>query len=154
MPKDYYNILGVERNASPDDIKRAFRRLAHEHHPDKPSGNDEKFKEVNEAYQVLSDAEKRGQYDQYGQTFDQARSGGGPGAGFSGFSGGQNINFEDLGDIFGSMFGGQRGGGQPESRRGNDIRVDVELPVTEAILGTEKEFGLVKLCSCESCSGR
>ena len=89
MPKDYYNILGVERNASPDDIKRAFRRLAHEHHPDKPSGNDEKFKEVNEAYQVLSDAEKRGQYDQYGQTFDQARSGGGPGAGFSGFSGGQ-----------------------------------------------------------------
>ena len=150
MSKDYYNILGIERNSSPDDIKRAFRRLAHEHHPDKSGGNEAKFKEVNEAFQVLGDAEKRRQYDQFGQTFEDAQRNGG---GFHGFSGGQNINFDfsDLGDLFGSAFGG--GAASAEETRGRDIRVDVELSIPQAVLGLEKEFRLMKLCSCEACGG-
>ena len=83
MSKDYYNILGVSKSASQDELKKAFRKLAHKYHPDKQGGDEEKFKEVNEAYQVLSDKEKRTQYDQYGQTFEQAQSQGG----FSGFEG-------------------------------------------------------------------
>ena len=119
MAKDYYEILGVAKTATSEEIKKAYRKLAHKHHPDKGEGNHEKFKEVNEAYQVLSDKEKRSQYDQYGQTFEDAqRNGGGPGFGgpggnpfgaggfdFSGFGGGQGVEF-DLGDIFGDLFGG------------------------------------------------
>src|SRR6185436_8809996 len=113
MAKDYYQILGVSKSASGDEIKKAFRKKAHEHHPDKGNGNAEKFKEVNEAYQVLSDSTKRQQYDQYGQTFEQAqRNGGGFGQNggnpFGGFDfgggfGGQGVEF-DLGDIFGDIF--------------------------------------------------
>src|SRR3990167_5598525 len=84
MAKDYYNILGIGKSASPEEIKRAFRELAHKHHPDKAGGNEQQFKEINEAYQVLSNPEKRKQYDQYGQTFEQAQSQGGF-AGFNGF---------------------------------------------------------------------
>ena len=92
MGKDYYKTLNVEKGASKDDVKRAFRKLAHEHHPDK-GGDEAKFKEINEAYQVLSDEKKRSQYDQFGQTFDDA---GGPG-GFGGFSQGfEGVNFEPL----------------------------------------------------------
>ena len=84
MANDYYNTLGVSKSASADEIKKAFRKKAHEFHPDKGAGNEAKFKEVNEAYQVLSDAQKKQQYDQYGQTFDQAqRNGGGPGFGMA-----------------------------------------------------------------------
>src|SRR3989338_10432422 len=133
MARDYYDILGVQKSASADEIKRAFRKLAQEHHPDK-GGDPEKFKEVNEAYQVLSNAEQRQQYDQYGQTFEQARSQGG----FQGFEGfrdfstwaeASGVNFEDLfsgifgggiGDLFG---GGAPGGGRSRQRRGRDLEV-------------------------------
>jgi len=154
MSKDYYNILGIEKNASADEIKKAFRKKAHACHPDKPNGDEAKFKELNEAFQVLGNEEKRKQYDQYGQTFEDAqRQGGFPGGGFGGFHGAQgvNFNFEDLGDILGGMFGG--GGRAQQRQRGRDIQVDVELSVPQAILGTEKEFNLMKLCKCEECTG-
>ena len=114
--KDYYKILGVEKNASKDEIKKAFRKLAHEHHPDKASGNEAKFKEINEAYGILSDDSKRAQYDQFGSDAFNGGSGfqGGQGFGgfdFSGFSqgfGGEGMEF-DIGDIFGGIFGGGRG---------------------------------------------
>ncbi|MBI5451978.1 DnaJ domain-containing protein, partial [Candidatus Gottesmanbacteria bacterium] len=145
MAKDYYKILGISKNASLDDIKAAFRRLAHQYHPDKKGGNAEKFKEANEAFQVLSDEQKRQQYDQFGTTFEQAQAGGG----FSGFDGfrdfsgaAQGFDFGDLGDIFsgfGDIFGG--GGGRRSARRarkGNDIQVDMEIDLKEAAFGAEK----------------
>ncbi|OGL89473.1 hypothetical protein A3H75_01210 [Candidatus Uhrbacteria bacterium RIFCSPLOWO2_02_FULL_51_9] len=158
MAKDYYNTLGVDRNASADDVKKAFRRLAHEHHPDKSGGNEAKFKELNEAFQVLGDTEKRRQYDQFGETFEDTQRNGGGFSGFgaspfSGFSakGGpaSGWDFSDLGDLFGSAFGG----GREEETRGRDIRVDVELSIPQAVLGLEREFQLMKLCACETCDG-
>lgn len=154
MSKDYYNILGVSKGATDDEVKKAYRKLAHKYHPDKKDGDEQKFKEVNEAFQVLGNKEKRSQYDQFGQTFEDAqRQGGGGFGGFQGF-GGQNvnINMEDLGDIFGGFFGG--GGRQQGQRRGSDIAVDVELSIPEAVLGTEKDFSMMKLCTCDSCSGQ
>ncbi|NQV90572.1 molecular chaperone DnaJ [Candidatus Uhrbacteria bacterium] len=149
MAKDYYQILEVDRNASQDEVKKAFRKLAHKHHPDKQGGNEEKFKEANEAYQVLGDEKKRAQYDQYGSgAFDG--SGGGQGfGGFSGFSGG--AGFEDLGDIFGDMFGGGRS--RQRERRGSDIQVDMELAFKESIFGVQKEVDLTKTDTCDRCSG-
>ncbi len=120
MAKDYYQALGVSKSASQDEIKTAFRKLAHQHHPDKPTGNEAKFKEANEAYQILGDEEKRKKYDQFGSAAFE-NGGGGHGHGgfdFSGFQGGGG--FEDLGEMFGDMFGfGGRRGGQSnrESRR-------------------------------------
>lgn len=165
MSKDYYDILGVDKNASQDEIKKAYRKKAHKYHPDKEGGDEEKFKEVNKAYQVLSDEQKRKQYDQFGENFDQAGGfgGGGQQGGFGfedfarraqqqggGFGGqGAQFNFEfdgqqediDLGDIFGEMFGfgGGRGRGR-RARKGRDVQVDVELDFEEAIEGTEKDI--------------
>lgn len=147
MGKDYYKILEVEKSASKDEIKRAFRKKAHEHHPDK-GGDQQKFKEINEAYQVLSDETKRQQYDQFGQTFD------GAGPGFGGFGGGQGfggVNFEDLSDIFGDFFGG--GGGRGRVQRGEDILIDISLTFKESIFGTEKEVTITKNNPCERCAG-
>ena len=168
MSKDYYKILGVDKGANKDEIKKAFRKLAHEHHPDKKTGNEEKFKEINEAFQILGDDTKRAQYDQYGSDFEQQ---GGFGGGmnwndfmrqarssgdFGGFSaqggsawGGDGI---DLGDIFGDIFGG---GGRRSSRqaKGSDIQVSVELEFREAIFGIEKEIRLTKNNACDVCSG-
>ncbi|MFH1631480.1 MAG: molecular chaperone DnaJ [bacterium] len=148
MSKDYYATLGVDKTASKDEVKRAFRRLAHEHHPDK-GGDEAKFKEINEAYHILHDDEKRAQYDQFGTTFDGA--GGFPGGGFSG----QGVNFEDLGDIFGDIFGGGFGGGGGRSRRarGADIAVDVKLSFKESVFGVEKELQVSKNSDCERCGG-
>lgn len=143
--KDYYNILGVEKGASKDEVKKAFRKKAHEHHPDK-GGDQEKFKEINEAYQVLSDDQKRSQYDQFGQTFDGAGAGG-----FGGFQG--NVNFEDFGDIFGDMFGGFGGRGGRRAERGQDILVDMDLTFKESIFGVEKEISVTKGNACERCGG-
>ncbi len=141
--KDYYKILGVERNASEDEIKKAFRKLAHQYHPDKSGGDEAKFKEANEAYAVLSDKKKRVQYDTYGSYGHSAGSGQGGfgGAGFNpqdfgfDFSGFGNGNFDagDLGDILSSMFGGRR------VRRGRDIAVDIELSFHESIFGSERK---------------
>lgn len=161
MAKDYYDILGVSRSASDEEIKKAFRKKAHEFHPDKSHGDEVKFKEANEAYQVLSNKEKRGQYDQYGQTFEDARrQGGGPGAG-AGFGGfGQqggfqgNVDMGDLGDIFGDMFG--FGGGRSRRTRkqsGADIQADLLLTFREAVFGVTKEFSLYKEATCEKCNG-
>lgn len=159
--KDFYKVLGVEKNASQDDVKKAFRDLAHKHHPDKAGGDATKFKEINEAYQVLGNAEKRKQYDQFGSgAFDGSGGfGGNPfGGGFGGFGQGgfENINVDmgDLGDIFGSMFGfgGGRAGGRREAQ-GADIEIDLELTFEEAAFGTEKEISLRKHVRCERCAG-
>lgn len=163
MGKDYYTTLGVEKTASADEIKKAFRRMAHKHHPDKKDGDEAKFKEINEAYQVLSDDTKRQQYDQFGSTFDQ-QGGFGGGATWEDFmrqarGAGGNAHFDfggmDFGDIFGDMFG-FGGGGRSRGRgqrRGNDIQVDVEISFEDVVQGTEKEVTLTKNNDCDVCSG-
>ncbi|NBV77092.1 molecular chaperone DnaJ [bacterium] len=158
MAKNYYDILGVSKSASEDDIKKAFRTLAHKYHPDKKGGDEAKFKEVSEAYAVLSDKQKRQQYDTFGQAGPGMGGAGGPGnfggfdfSNFGGFQNGQSFEF-DLGDIFGEMFGagGRRG---PRQRRGRDISIDVELPLKEALFGTERRVLISKLSACATCEG-
>lgn len=160
MSKDYYKVLGVEKNASTEEIKKAFKKKAMEHHPDRPGGNEAKFKEVNEAYQVLSDSSKREKYDQFGSDFEQ-QGGFGGGAGWEDFmrsargqGGGFEFNFggADFGDLFGGMFGGGQGG-QGRQKRGRDIQVDVELEFKEAAFGIEKELHLRKQDTCDVCKG-
>ncbi len=151
MSKNYYDILGVERNASKEDIKKAFRTLAHKYHPDKKGGDEAKFKEINEAYSVLSDDSKRAEYDTYGRTFG---AGGQPGfGGFDGFDFSQFTNaggFEfDLGDIFGDFFGGGRG----KTRRGRDISIDVELTFKESVFGSDRKVLVTKNTVCATCKG-
>ncbi|HMP67151.1 MAG TPA: DnaJ C-terminal domain-containing protein [Candidatus Paceibacterota bacterium] len=145
MSKDYYKILGVEKNANKDDIKKAFRKLAHQHHPDKKSGDEKKFKEINEAYNVLSDDKKRAQYDQFGSSFsgyNPGAEGFGSAGGFGGFDfsqftqNGQNVEF-DMGDIFSSFFGGR---GYSRVRKGPDVSVAVEISFKESIIGTKKQI--------------
>lgn len=164
MAQDYYQTLGVSKSASADEIKRAFRKKAHEHHPDKGNGNAEKFKEVNEAYQVLSDEQKRKAYDAYGHNWEAAAGGGfggqsrqqygqNPFEGFGfggGFSAGGDFNY-DLGDIFSDFFGG----GQQQSRRKRGIDLEMELKVTfeEAVFGAEKSISLEKKDACKICGG-
>lgn len=156
MSKDYYKILGVGKSATPDEVKAAFRRLAHEHHPDK-GGNAEKFKEANEAYQVLSNAEKRQQYDQFGTTFEGAGAPGG--AGGQGPFGFGNINVEDLGDMFGgfeNIFGfggGRQTRGGTSKRKGRDIEMDMTLEFREAAHGVKRKIELYKTVACERCGG-
>ncbi len=153
MSKDYYNILNIDKSASEADIKKAYRRMAHKYHPDKDGGDETKFKEVNEAYQVLGNPQKKQQYDQFGTTFDQAGAGGqGPFGGFGGHAGGFNINFEDLGDMFGDFFGG--GGGRTRRRaKGQDVVIDVTLSFAESVLGVEKTIKLRLGVDCAVCSG-
>jgi molecular chaperone DnaJ len=167
MAKDYYDILGISKSASADEIKRAFRKKAHEHHPDKGGGSAEKFKEANEAYQVLSDSEKRQQYDTYGQTFEQSARGGGGfgwqgdpfgGFDFGGFdfgdfsAGGGSAFGGDLGDIFSDIFGGRR---ERASRRSRGIDLEMGLTVNfeEAVFGAEKQITLEKQDVCKTCTG-
>ncbi|MDQ5952069.1 MAG: Chaperone protein DnaJ [Patescibacteria group bacterium] len=148
MSKDYYKILGVDKSASQDDIKKAFRKLAHEHHPDK-GGSEAKFKEINEAYQALGDAEKRARYDQYGSA-DGPQGFGGAG----GFPGGFDPSaFGDLGDIFGSFFGGSTGG-RGRSPKGDDVEMEVFMTFKESIFGVAKEISLNKTNTCARCGGQ
>lgn len=152
MAKDYYNILGVEKSASKDDIKKAFRKLAHKYHPDKKTGDESKFKEVNEAYQILSDDKKRAEYDSYGRVFGDM-GGGGQGFGgfdFSGFDFSQ-AGFQDfdLGDVFSEFFGG----GQNRQRRGRDISIDVQISFAESIFGVERSVLVHKVGTCDTCQG-
>ncbi len=152
MSKDYYNVLGVSKNATQDEVKKAFRKKAHEYHPDKKTGDEAKFKEANEAYQVLGDKQKRAQYDQFG-TADFGAGGFG-GGGFGGFSqGGVNINMDDLGDIFGDIFGGGRSRGGARARRGRDIKMILNLDFLDAVFGVEKEINLKKKITCTKCKG-
>lgn len=155
--KDYYAILGISKAATDEDIKKAFRTLAHKYHPDKKGGDEAKFKEVSEAYTVLSDKKKRAEYDTYGRTFA-----GGPGGsqqggfggfdfsnfgGFQGFGNGQDVEF-DLGD-FGEFFSG----GRARSHRGRDISIDLELAFRDAVFGTERRVLITKLSICIPCNG-
>ncbi len=153
MSVDYYQLLGVDKRASKDDIKKAFRKLAHKYHPDKAGGDERKFKEISEAYAVLSDDKKRAEYDAYGKTF----AGAGPGGGFDGFDfsqfggfGGQGfeINIDDLFGGFSDMFGG-RG----RERRGRDVSIDIEIPFKESIFGIERRVLISKDNPCGSCAG-
>ncbi|WP_293976682.1 molecular chaperone DnaJ [uncultured Clostridium sp.] len=152
--KDYYEVLGLQKGASDDEIKRAFRKLAVKYHPDRNQGNaeaEEKFKEINEAYQILSDPEKRAKYDQFGSAaFDG--TGGFNGGGFGGFDG---FDMGGFGDIFESFFGG--GGGSSRRRngpvRGNDIEYTVTLTFEEAVFGVEKEISVTRSENCEHCNG-
>lgn len=157
--RDYYEVLGVKKDASADEIKKAFRRAAIEHHPDR-GGNEEKFKELNEAYEVLKDTDKRKRYDQFGHAGVGGAAGGNPYAGgFPGGAGGpQNVNFDfgdlGLGDIFSSFFGGgQPQAGKPRQARGRDIEAGVEISFEEAVFGTEADLGLQLDDTCEHCKG-
>lgn len=150
--KNYYDILGVQKGATEEEIKKAFRALAHKYHPDKKDGDESKFKEVSEAYAVLSDKQKRQQYDAFGSAGAGAGPGGFGGFDFSqfgGFQNGQSFEF-DLGDIFGEMFGG---GGRTRTRRGRDISIDIEIPLKEVLSGTERRVLISKVGSCETCEG-
>ena len=164
--KDYYQILGINKNASQEEIKKAYRKLAHKYHPDK-GGDEQKFKEISEAYQVLSDSAKRVQYDRFGNVFE----GGAPGGdqGFGGFrwawgpSGGSQADFEegpgfsfdfqDIGDIFDEFFtGGQRERRQ-EVKRGRDIEVELEIPLEATLRAQQEKISLSKLIACARCQG-
>jgi molecular chaperone DnaJ len=159
MSRDYYDILGVQKNASADEIKKAFRKKAHELHPDK-GGEEKAFKEVNEAYQVLGNPEKRATYDQFGKAaFEHGGSGAGGFGGQQGF-GGMNVNFEDmgdLGDLFGNMFGGFGGVRQARTggsrARGKDVQVRVDLSFMEAVEGVQKTVTYRALTRCAECEG-
>jgi len=158
MSKDYYEILGVNKGASKDEIKKAFYKLAHKYHPDKKGGNEAKFKEVNEAYQVLSDDEKRSKYDQFGSQYaNMGGAGYGSGQGFEGFdfsgfgNGGAEFDFGNLNDIFSDFFGG--GMGRRESRRGRDISTEIQISFSDAIFGITRKVLITKTSNCITCSG-
>jgi molecular chaperone DnaJ len=148
--KDYYELLGVNRNAGEEEIKKAYRKLALQYHPDRNPGDkqaEEKFKDVSEAYSVLSDPQKRSQYDQFGHA---AFGEGGPFAGGFDFSGG----FEDIfGDIFGEFFGGGAGARRRGRGRGEDLRYNLSLKFEEAVHGTEKKIKIPRHGPCETCRG-
>lgn len=150
--RDYYEVLGVEKNATEQEIKKAYRKLAMKYHPDRNKDNkeaEEKFKEASEAYEVLSDADKKAQYDQFGHS---AFENGGPGpGGFSGFSGG--FGFDDISDILNGFGFGRAGGGQTAVRRGSDIRYTMDMTLEEIAAGVEKELKYRRKGKCTTCSG-
>jgi molecular chaperone DnaJ len=158
MAQDYYQTLGVSKTASQDEIKKAYRRLAHEHHPDKGKGDPEKFKAASEAYQVLSDPQKRQQYDQFGQVPPRG-FGGQQAGGFNyqdfaqgfGFNNG-GVDFEDAFDIFSDIFGGG-GSRRPRRERGIDLEMTLDLTFEEAVFGVEKEVSIEKKDACPTCAG-
>jgi len=168
MSKDYYEILGVAKGASQDEIKKAFRKLAHQYHPDKGSGDDKKFKEINEAYQTLGNPEKRKQYDQFGnaysgagpggmnwQDFARAQNMGGFNSGGSNGNQGVHFDFGDLGDVedlFSGIFGGR--GRRQTRQRGGDIEVILTIEFNEAVFGANKEIELNKNVVCTHCQGQ
>lgn len=162
-------MLGIARNATKDDIKKAYRKLAHQYHPDK-GGDEARFKEINEAYQTLSDDQKRSQYDQFGSVFEQGGRGGEQGSGgFQWPGGGFRVDFGeggqtgfgndfDISDLFEDFIGMGFGGGggsrtKAQERKGKDIRIDLELPFEESILGVKKDIELGKLSRCLRCNG-
>lgn len=156
---DYYQVLGVDKKASKDEIKSAFRKLAHKFHPDKNGGDEKKFKEVNEAYQVLSDEKKRAEYDTYGRVFGGGGGPGGAGAGDGGFGfdfsdlfRGGGGGAPDLEDLFEGFFGGGRGGGRG-TPRGRDISIDLQVSFSEAVFGTSRKVLITKVGTCDTCKG-
>ena len=153
MAKDYYQILGVQKNASPDEIKKAYYKLAHKFHPDK-GGDEKKFKEINEAYQVLSNKEKRSQYDRFGRVFEGI-PGGEPGFDFQWAWGrpDMDFDFEDLGDMVEEMFGFGAPRRKKDLKKGKDIEIEMEIPLEDTLKGREKEISLYKMVSCSRCQG-
>jgi molecular chaperone DnaJ len=157
--KDHYSTLGVTKSASKEEIKKAFYKLAGKHHPDK-GGDEAKFKEVNEAYQILSDDKKRKEYDMYGESFSHSNPGANHGAGFGGFGGfdpsqfggDMQFDFGDLGDIFGDMFSGFGYEGGARSRRGRDMSLEIEIPFAESVFGTERKVLISKVSKCKTCN--
>lgn len=154
--KDLYEVLGVQKSASADEIKKAYRKLAKENHPDLHPNDkacEERFKEVNEAYEILSDDDKRAKYDQFGfAAFDPSYGAGAGGAGFEGFS-----DFGDLGDIFSSFFGGGFGGSQRSNpnapRKGDSVRAQVNISFEEAAFGVSKDINVARIEQCPDCGG-
>lgn len=149
MAKDYYSVLGVSRTASQDEVKKAYRKAAHQHHPDKEGGDEARFKEINEAYQVLGNEEKRARYDRTGSAEDIPGYGGFGGFGAEGF----NVNVEDLSDLFSSVFSGGFGGGPKREERGRDLHVEVRITLEDAFRGGAHEFTIPAQVSCERCKG-
>jgi molecular chaperone DnaJ len=160
MAKDYYSVLGIDKKASQDDIKKAFRKLAHKYHPDKKGGDEAKFKEASEAYSILSDDKKRAEYDAYGRVFSGGGSQGGAGQGFEGFDFSQfsgfggaegfDVNIDDLFGGFADIFGSGTSRGRP---RGRDISIDIEVPFKEGIFGTTRKVLITKDATCAKCNG-
>lgn len=154
--RDYYEVLGVGKDASADELKKAFRRKAIELHPDKAGGDETKFKEVNEAYDVLKDQSKRQRYDQFGHAGVGGNAGGNPfGGGFGGQGQEMHFDFGDLGlgDIFGSFFGGGQQTGAQRTKRGRDVETRVEISFEQAVFGTEVELRLDLEAECQRCNG-
>ena len=164
--RDYYEVLGVDKNATDDDLKKAYRKLAKKYHPDanldNPKEAEAKFKEVNEAYEVLSDKQKRQMYDQFGHAGVDGNAGGGYSygqgfnGGFSGFGGFSDFgDFGDLGDIFSSFFGGSSTRSKATSgpRKGADLKTNIDVTFEESYLGVEKEINIVRYEECKTCSG-
>ncbi|MFT5782372.1 MAG: molecular chaperone DnaJ [Pseudomonas sp.] len=147
--RDYYEVLGVERGVSESELKKAYRRLAMKHHPDRnpdDKSSEDKFKEANAAYEILSDAGKRAAYDQYGHAGVDPQMGGGGGGG--------NGNFSDIfGDVFSDFFGGARGGSRGGAQRGSDLRYTLELDLEEAVRGTTVTIRVPTLVNCKPCDG-
>ena len=156
---DYYEILGITKGASQDEVKKAFHKLAHKHHPDK-GGDEKKFKEINEAYQVLSDTTKRAQSDQYGRVFDQGQPGGDQGFNWAWGNRPQGDVEFDMGDIgevfeqfFGGGFGGARQSTKKDSKKGKDIQVDIEIELERALKDSIEKINLSKQITCNRCQG-
>ena len=156
MSKDYYNILGVEKSASAEEIKKAYYKLANQHHPDKKGGDEAKFKEINEAYQTLSDKDKRAQYDRFGKTFNGAQGGfNQQNVNWEDVMGGMGGDFGNIEDIF-NMFSGGFGGGrrkQKDTRKGNNLEMILELDLESILQSQDKEVIITKKSTCERCSG-
>lgn len=157
--RDYYEVLGVGKDASADEIKKAFRKAAVKHHPDKEGGDETKFKEINEAYEVLKDQQKRQRYDQFGHAGvggNGSQPGGNPFEGFGGF-GGQNVHFDfgdgGLGDIFGQFFGGGQQQQRRGPKRGRDVETTLNLTFEQAIFGVEEKIDLDMDDECSHCKG-
>ncbi|MCK9187111.1 MAG: DnaJ C-terminal domain-containing protein [Candidatus Colwellbacteria bacterium] len=157
MKKNYYDVLGVSKNASDEEIKKAYRKLAHKYHPDKPGGDTDRFKEISEAYQILSDKSKRAQYNQFGSTFE------GNSNPFGGFNNGGinfdfgNVDFGDLGDIFEGIFGGMAGGAgarRPMRRKGSDIETVVSISLEDAVKGIKIPVSFKTFVVCPECNGK
>lgn len=166
MAKDYYQILGVSKDASADEIKKAFRKKAHELHPDKAGGDEAKFKEANEAYQILGNQEKRTQYDQFGDSAFSGKGFGGTGMNWEDFmrqaqgqgfgGGGFNVDFGDLGDIFSEVFGfggGRRSRRQGGPEQGASMEIEMSIDFSDAVFGVERAIRLSRVTTCEHCKG-
>ncbi len=156
--RDFYEVLGLHKGATDDEIKKAYRKLAMKYHPDRNPDNkeaEEKFKEVNEAYEVLSDSEKKSMYDRFGHAGVDPNAGfGGAGGGFGGFGGAGGFGgFEDIFDMFGGAFGGGRGARRNGPQKGRDIQKSITIDFTEAIFGCSKEIELTKNVRCKTCNG-